>query len=128
MRALLLGGLVLGLVLVACCRSAGEPSLADPSQLVLVERLQPAMGTQFRVRCYAADEERGLLAVDAAFARLAELEDRLSDYDVASELSQLSQRSRSGPTEPVPETESALKIDPGTRSNIAERGFRQGFG
>lgn len=47
------------------------------------------MGTEFRLVCYAEDESSASLAAQAAFARIDELEGRLSDYDPESELSRL---------------------------------------
>lgn len=52
-----------------------------------------AMGTSFRVVLYAQDPARAAEAADAAFARIAELGARLTDYDTESELSRLSARS-----------------------------------
>jgi FAD:protein FMN transferase len=48
------------------------------------------MGVEFEVVLYAADEQQAKAALDAAMARIAELDKRLSDYDLASELSRLS--------------------------------------
>ena len=50
---------------------------------------QPHMGTTVRVVLYARDESEARAAADAAFARIAELDARLSDYRADSELSRL---------------------------------------
>ena len=55
------------------------------------ERAQ--MGTLFRVVLYAPTRDVAQTAADAAFARLDELNSRLSDYDPQSELSKLSSAS-----------------------------------
>lgn len=49
-----------------------------------------SMGTTFRVVLYADDATQAELAASAAFARIGELNDALSDYDPGSELSLLS--------------------------------------
>lgn len=57
---------------------------------------QPQMGVPFRVVLYARDESVARTTADAAFARIAELNSILSDYDYESELSRLSRTSGSG--------------------------------
>lgn len=57
------------------------------------------MGVQVRITVYAPDEQTGDDACRAAFARIAELEDILSDYRGKSELNRLCAR---GPGAPVP--------------------------
>src|SRR5687768_12626619 len=54
------------------------------------------MGTPFRIVLYAPDKSSADAAADAAFARIKELNDILSDYDTDSELSRLSQTAGSG--------------------------------
>lgn len=58
--------------------------------LVRFDQEHPAMGTLFRISCYAPDSTAALLAVSAAFARIDSLEGRLSDYRADSEVSRLS--------------------------------------
>ncbi len=61
---------------------------------------QPHMGTKYIVLLYAPSPELARKALDAAFARIAQLDQVLSDYDPDSELSCLS---RSAPhPKPVP--------------------------
>ncbi len=50
------------------------------------------MGTVFRIVLYADSEARALQGAEGAFARIADLEAQLSDYDPESELSRLSGR------------------------------------
>lgn len=54
---------------------------------------RPQMGTLFRVVLYAQSRSVAEAAASAAFARLDDLNARMSDYDPHSELSQLSQQS-----------------------------------
>lgn len=54
------------------------------------------MGTEFRLVLYAADSAVALEATERAFARIAELERLLSDYDPTSELSRLSSAAGTG--------------------------------
>jgi thiamine biosynthesis lipoprotein len=54
---------------------------------------QPAMGTTFRIACYAADKAIAAEAASAAFARIDALNAALSDYTETSELRRLCQTS-----------------------------------
>jgi len=54
------------------------------------------MGVPFRIVLYAPEKISADAAVDAAFARIKQLNDSLSDYDTDSELSRLSQTAGSG--------------------------------
>jgi FAD:protein FMN transferase len=47
------------------------------------------MGTTFRIVLYATDEATGRHAAERAFARIAQLDERLTDYQPTSELSRL---------------------------------------
>jgi thiamine biosynthesis lipoprotein len=62
---------------------------------------QPHMGVPFRIVLYATNETHAKIASDAAFARIAELNAKLSDYDLDSELSKLSRNSGQGHVTPV---------------------------
>src|SRR6185295_2489439 len=53
------------------------------------EFTQVHMATQFRIVLYSVDEATGKKAADAAFARIANLDHIMSDYQPASELMQL---------------------------------------
>ncbi|MFQ3649109.1 MAG: FAD:protein FMN transferase [Gemmataceae bacterium] len=50
---------------------------------------EPHMGTLFRIQVYAPDQDKAAAAARAAFARVAELNSILSDYDPKSELMRL---------------------------------------
>lgn len=51
-----------------------------------VELTRPVMGTLARITVYAEDREKAAAAIEHGFARLEELNAKLSDYDPASEL------------------------------------------
>jgi thiamine biosynthesis lipoprotein len=69
------------------CRTA--PTAAN---LHRFEFKQPHMGTLFAITLYAPDEARAREASDAAFARIAALEQMMTDYDPESELMRLCQQ------------------------------------
>jgi thiamine biosynthesis lipoprotein len=50
---------------------------------------RPAMGTEFRILCYAPDSSLALRASKAAFDRIAAIESSMSDYREDSEVSRL---------------------------------------
>jgi thiamine biosynthesis lipoprotein len=60
--------------------------------LQLFEAVEPHMGTLFRIQLYVADQAQAPQAFQAAFARIAQLDEILSDYTPTSELNQLSTR------------------------------------
>jgi thiamine biosynthesis lipoprotein len=82
---------------VASCVSHGGGGAA----LTRYEYQQPQMGLPFRIVFYAGDEKQAKSAADAAFSRIAVLNDILSDYDADSELSRLSRTSGQGRAVPV---------------------------
>ncbi len=86
-------GLGLALALVGC---------AAP-RLERHEYEDAAMGTQFRIVLYADSREAADAAAQAAFARVHELDARLSDYREESELSRLSAAGGDGELHPVSE-------------------------
>jgi thiamine biosynthesis lipoprotein len=77
------GFVLLILFLCAPAARAAEPELKRFSYT------EPHMGTLFKVTLYAADEETANKASKAAFARVADLNRIMSDYDPSSELMQL---------------------------------------
>jgi len=84
-----------------CLASRG--SAADEAlQKFVFEKAE--MGLPFRVSLYAPDPATAKAAADAAFARIAELNGILSDYDPDSELSRLSHTSGEGKAVPVSTT------------------------
>jgi len=95
---LILWPLCLALV-AASCVSHEQGNAA----LTRYEYEQPQMGLPFRIVLYAPDEMTAKGNADAAFKRIAQLNDILSDYEADSELSRLSRTSGQGREIPVSE-------------------------
>jgi thiamine biosynthesis lipoprotein len=72
------------IVLALRCPAGGA------GELERFEFREPHMGTEFKILLYTMEEADARAASSAAFARIAELNARLSDYDPESELSRLS--------------------------------------
>lgn len=68
------------------------------------------MGTTFRLVAFAADEEEARAALSDAAERIHAIDEALSDYDPASELSLLSAASAGGPTGPVPVSADLFRV------------------
>jgi FAD:protein FMN transferase len=91
----------LAFLLMAGLLFPAQPTAQEATQRF--EFTQPQMGVPFRLVFYAEDESSAGKAADAAFARIAQLNLMLSDYDPESELSRLSRTSGSGETTQVSE-------------------------
>ena len=81
---------------------AGAATVAEAAeelQKFVFEKAE--MGLPFRISLYAADEATARAGADAAFARIAELNGVMSDYDSDSELSRLSRSSGQDKAVPV---------------------------
>ncbi len=89
--------LLLSIAFATAAGCATPPAVAPPPALQRFEFVRPKMGTVFNVIIYAADAKTAQSGADAAFARVDDLNARLSDYDPNSELSRLSQLTNSGP-------------------------------
>jgi FAD:protein FMN transferase len=76
------------------------PNLSQAQLLTRFEFSEPHMGTLCRIICYAADPGTAKQASKAAFARIANLDDIMSDYSPTSELTRLNQQS-GGPSQKV---------------------------
>ncbi len=83
--------------------SAPAPVSARNAASLRFEFSLPRMGTLARIELYAADKARATSAATAAFERLEELEQILSDYRQDSELSTLSRDGASAPRAVSPE-------------------------
>jgi FAD:protein FMN transferase len=81
-------------LLVALSFGCVAPGASRP--LSRFEYSRPEMGVPFRIVLYATDRPTADSAAEAAFARIAALNDHLSDYEYDSELSALSRTSGSG--------------------------------
>src|SRR5438093_3589365 len=66
-------------VLMALC-SCSSPK-TEPPALVRFEFHQPEMGVRFRLVFYADNQARANAAAEAAFGRIQQLNDIMSDYD-----------------------------------------------
>ena len=64
-------------------------STARATDLRMFEAVEPHMGTLFRIKLYAADEQQASAAFRAAFDRIGELDATLSDYKPESELNRI---------------------------------------
>ena len=84
------------LILFAGCVSRAKH---EATQLQRFEFEEPQMGVPFRIVLYATNETHAEKAGDAAFARIAELNAIMSDYETDSELSKLSRSSEEGSPE-----------------------------
>lgn len=88
-------GLLLALLLAGCA-TASRPGPGQRHEFT-----RPQMGVPFRLVLYARDAASASTAAEAAFARVAQLNATLSDYDPDSELSRLGQASGTGAWVPV---------------------------
>jgi thiamine biosynthesis lipoprotein len=77
------------LVLAAFPSLAGCHSPAHNQALHRYDFTHPAMGTLFTINLYAPDQSAAQAAADAAFQRVDDLEDIMSDYQADSELLRL---------------------------------------
>jgi thiamine biosynthesis lipoprotein len=81
---------------------AKEKAVADePAKLERHEYAQIQMGVSFKIILYAPDAKTANLAAKAAYDRVRQLNDVLSDYDEKSELSRLSDSAGSDRAVPV---------------------------
>src|SRR5262249_10806183 len=80
------------------------PGLLAEEPSAVLERFEfnePEMGVPFRLVLYATDLSLGEAAARAAFKRVAELNEVMSDYETDSELNELSRTSGQGKAVPV---------------------------
>ena len=92
----------------------GLQCLAAPT----FEFSEPHMGTTFRIVLYAADEATAKKAAKAAFARVAELNAIMSDYQPTSELMKLCEKAGG---EPVQVSADLFKISRSEEDGEADR-------
>jgi thiamine biosynthesis lipoprotein len=77
------------------------------ASLQLFEAVEPHMGTLFRIKLYAANQDQAQKAFRAAFARITELDDILSDYKPDSEINRLC---RTAVDQPVPVSDDLFHV------------------
>lgn len=89
-------GIIVWLAVVSVCCEAGAAELLERYEFA-----QPHMGVPFQLIFYAEEERIASRAAKAAFARIKQLDRRLSDYDPQSELSQLNRTAGQGQAVPI---------------------------
>jgi FAD:protein FMN transferase len=87
--------LVAGTALLSGCATT------HVAELQRFEFTETHMAVPFRIVLYATNQSHAKIAADTAFARISELNAKLSDYDLESELSKLSRGSGNGHFVPV---------------------------
>ena len=94
---------VCGLICLAVAAVAGlaPPERAAGADLLRFEFEQLHMGVKVKLVLYSPDQPTANKAADAAYERIAQLDQILSDYKPESELSQLSGTAGAGPAVPV---------------------------
>jgi thiamine biosynthesis lipoprotein len=103
----LFAGLCIPMVVLACFSSSASGREDSDSPLSRFTFTEPHMGTRFKIIVYASDEPAAKSAVKAAFQRIADLEDIMSDYRSSSELMRLCQKAGD---EPVHVSEELFRI------------------
>jgi len=93
-----LGSALLSLLLPGISSSSFA---APPPALTRFEFQRPEMGVPFRIVLYSTNQTSAETAAEAAFHRISQLNDIMSDYDPDSELSKLSLSSGQGRAVPV---------------------------
>ena len=92
-------GSSLRLALVAYCMLAAGPGLTAAERR---EFTSDHMGTRFALTLYCDDGAKARAAAEAAFARVAEIERALTDYDPKSEAMRVCRRNDAAPGVPIP--------------------------
>jgi len=90
------------MVTAVCCIGFGQSVWAKPGELARHEFESKHMGTTFRIVLYAPDKPTAERASKAAFARVAELDTIMSDYNAESELMRLCKANDAAPGKPIP--------------------------
>ncbi|MBX6313841.1 MAG: FAD:protein FMN transferase [Isosphaeraceae bacterium] len=85
----------------------GRGAKSEPAKLERFEFRQTHMGSEFKLLLYCAEESTARRASEAAFARIAQLDAALSDYNPESELMRLCDRA-GGP--PVPVSDDLFRV------------------
>ena len=100
--------------LIAFCyyiAATGSVCAADPGEkLARHEFTSRHMGTTFRIVLYAADKEKAAAAAKAAFARVAELDKVMSDYNPDSELMRLCTTNDAEPGKPQKVSQDLMEV------------------
>src|SRR5262245_43579527 len=95
---------IIGLIVAQfLCPLTLSRALETPSTLSRFTFTEPHMGTQFKIILYATDQYAAESAAQAAFARIAKLDEMMTDYRPTSELMQLCKKAGGGPVRVSPE-------------------------
>jgi thiamine biosynthesis lipoprotein len=78
------------LILTCLLSTTIAAPVPDEGRLERYERVHPAMGSTFEIVIYSPDEQTAQVGIDAAIARIEQLNQVFSDYESDSEASQLS--------------------------------------
>lgn len=92
---------VIAIVTAVCCIGFPSSVRAMPPELTRHEFESKHMGTTFRIVLYAPDKPTAEAASKAAFARVAELDGIMSDYNADSELMRLCKANDAAPGRPI---------------------------
>jgi thiamine biosynthesis lipoprotein len=114
---------------ISGCRS-GESDLAPAAarevaapELERFEFSTEKMATSFRLVCYAKSREQAVAAALAAFARVDEIEQELSDWRETSEVAELRRACATAPAGPLPVGADLVKVlDVAQRISAASEG------
>jgi thiamine biosynthesis lipoprotein len=87
--------------LLARALTCAAPAQESPTAPQRHEFTEPEMGVPFRIVLYAANAQEAQAAAQAAFNRIAQLNQILSDYETDSELNELSRTAGQGQAVPV---------------------------
>ncbi|MEO2088969.1 MAG: FAD:protein FMN transferase [Gemmataceae bacterium] len=96
-------GIVVHLIL-----AAGIGHAADP--LTRYEAKSVHMGTEWRIVLYAPDQTAAEAATKAAFARVKQLDEVMSDYNPKSELMTLLAKNDADPGKPIPASDDLIRV------------------
>jgi thiamine biosynthesis lipoprotein len=91
---------------LAILAGIGAAAQTAPAPLSAFEAVEPHMGTLFRIKLYANDEQQAQHGFRAAFDRIAKLDAILSDYRPDSELNRLCR----SPGRPVPVSADLFRV------------------
>lgn len=96
---------VFAIMLLAVVASSGQTAAAPAdSALKLFHEVHKAMGSEFSIDLYAPNRETAERWMEASFEEIDRIEDLLSNYRPASELSRISREAGNGPVTTDPET------------------------
>lgn len=97
-------GVVVGhLILSAVIGHAADP-------LTRYEAKSAHMGTEWRIVLYAPDQTAAEAATKAAFARVKQLDEVMSDYNPKSELMTLLAKNDAAPGKPIPASDDLIRV------------------